>query len=57
MKLFLRPDGQFLVLGRSPRWVGAGGGVGLQVAPLDGVTQGTTQDGVDVVHGVGGETA
>ena len=38
MELLLRPDGQLLVLGRSPWRVGAGGGVGLQVAPLHGVT-------------------
>ena len=57
MELLLRPDGQLSVLGRSARRVGAGGGVGLQVAPLHGVTQGTMQDGMDVVHGVGGEAA
>ena len=57
MELLLRPDGKLSVLGRSPWWVGAGGGVGLQVAPLHGVTQGPMQHGMDVVHGVGGEAA
>jgi hypothetical protein len=38
MELFLRPGSQFSVLGLGPRLVGAGGGVGLQVAPLHGVT-------------------
>ena len=57
VELLLRPDGQLSVLGRSARRVGTGGGVGLQVAPLHGITQGTVQDGMDVVHGVGGEAA
>ena len=55
VELLLRPDGQFFVLGRGSRRVGTGGGVGLQVAPLHGIPQGTMQDGMDVVHGVGGE--
>jgi hypothetical protein len=38
MELFLRPDGQLSVLGRSPRWIGEAGYVGLQIAPLDGIT-------------------
>ena len=57
MELLLRPDRKLRVLGRGPWRVGAGGGVGLQVAPLHGVTQGPMQDGMDVVHGIGGEAA
>ena len=55
MQLFLRPDGQLSVLSRIPRRVGAGGGVDLQVTPFHSVAQSTMQDGMDVVHGVGGE--
>jgi hypothetical protein len=43
------------VLSGSPGRVGELSHVCLQVAPLHGVAQGTMQDDMDVVHGVGGE--
>ena len=55
VQLFLRPNGELLVLGRGPRRIGELGHVGLQVAPLHGIAQGTMQNDMDVVHGVGGE--